>query len=133
MIRPLEDVPETGMVTASPFSPTGITQHHLCLTTPFTACLAQSSNQTFFLNQLMTVHNMFSTISVSSLISRRGFDWLLIQRSMFYFSLLHLQIGPIAGNSLAEYYRCGRLYFTVVAKDSDSTWQLQFCSTLRWR
>lgn len=55
----------------------------------------------------MTVRNMFSTILVSSLISRRGFDWFLIQRRMFYFGLLHLQTRPIVGNSLAEYYLCG--------------------------
>jgi len=92
------------MIIASPFSPTSITQHHLCLTTPFTARLVQSPDQTLFLNYLMTVHKMFSTILVSCLISRRDFDRLLIQRNMFYFSLLHVQIGPIVGNSLAEYY-----------------------------
>lgn len=112
MSRPLEDIPGTTMIRGSLFSPASIIQHHFCLTTPFTICF-------------LLFRSHFS-------LAEGGLIGFWSTEACFNLACYICKAGPIAGNSLAEYYLCERLYFTVVAKGSDTAWQLQVFSSLRW-
>lgn len=126
VIKYLEFIPE--MITASPFSPTLFS----------TTCAWQPHSQHVWLEpqsrHIFSINWWLSTICFPqfwSHISLAEGSLISFWSREAWFSLLHFQTGSIIKNSLAEYYLCGRLYFTVLAKGLDTAWQLHFCSTLR--